>query len=148
MRSFRAPLSLRRAPLALAAALLLVPLASACTVDQTSSTAQTNASDAPHTGPMRIAVITHGDAGGFWSTVRRGAEDAAATLPDVTLDYQGSEGDLKLQSDMINAAINQGADALAVSPPLTRAPSAARCDRAAASGIPGDHAQLRLGAAR
>ncbi|MGB7982559.1 MAG: substrate-binding domain-containing protein [Candidatus Nanopelagicales bacterium] len=135
MRSLRPPRSIRRAPLPLVAALLVVPLLTGCTVDQTSARPDANASDGPHTGPIRIAVITHGDAGGFWSTVRRGSQDAAATLPDVTLDYQGSEGDLKLQSDMINAAINQGADALAVSAPDPGAISGA-LDRAEASGIP------------
>ncbi|HEX6887349.1 MAG TPA: substrate-binding domain-containing protein [Candidatus Nanopelagicales bacterium] len=125
---------LRRA-LALVAALLVVPL-TGCTVDPTSGTSPNpGASDSPHTGPMRIAVITHGDAGGFWSTVRRGAEDAAATLPDVTLDYQGSAGDARLQSEMINAAINQGADAIAVSAPDPGAIRGA-LDRAEAAGIP------------
>ena len=125
----------RRPRRALAVALLL-PLLAACTVDPPSATTTNpNPSDAPFTGPMRIAVITHGDDGGFWSTVRRGAQDAAATLEDVTLDYQGSAGDAKLQSDMINAAINQGANALAVSAPDPGAIRSA-LDRAEASGIP------------
>jgi simple sugar transport system substrate-binding protein len=119
----------------LATALLVLPLAAACTVDPPAATSSPNPSDEPFTGPMRIAVITHGDDGGFWSTVRKGAEDAAATLPDVTLDYQGSAGDAKLQSDMINAAINQGANALAVSAPDPGAISSA-LDRAEAAGIP------------
>ena len=84
---------------------------------------------------MRIAMITHGDDGGFWSIVRRGAEDAAATLRDVTLDYQGSAGDAKAQSDMIKAALNQGANALAVSAPDTGAIGSA-LDRAQAARIP------------
>jgi simple sugar transport system substrate-binding protein len=120
----------------LAAGLLAVPAIAGCTVDPTSGTTTSpDASDAPHTGPMRIAVITHGDAGGFWSTVRRGAEDAAATLPEVTLDYQGSAGDARLQSEMINAAINQGADAIAVSAADPGAIGGA-LDRAEAAGIP------------
>jgi len=119
----------------LAAALLVLPLAAACTVDPPTATSNPNPSDEPFTGPMRIAVITHGDDGGFWSTVRKGAEDAAATLPDVTLDYQGSAGDAKLQSDMIKAALNQGANALAVSAPDPGAISSA-LDRAEAAGIP------------
>lgn len=105
-----------RAAGALAGLLLVLPLA-ACTVDPPTAGAGGGDSSQPHTGPIRIAMITHGDNGGFWSTVRRGAEDAAATLPEVTLDYQGSDGDAKLQADMINAAITQGADALAVSAP-------------------------------
>ncbi len=120
----------------LAAGLLALPALAACTVDPTSGASSSGgATDAPHTGPMRIAVITHGDAGGFWSTVRRGAEDAAATLPEVTLDYQGSAGDVRLQSEMINAAINQGADAIAVSAPDPGAIGGA-LDRAEAEGIP------------
>jgi simple sugar transport system substrate-binding protein len=118
-----------------AAALLALPVLTACTVDAPTATGSGSEGDAPHTGPMRIAVITHGDAGGFWSTVRRGAEDAAGTLPEVTLDYQGSEGDARLQSDMINAAITQGADALAVSVPDPGAIRGA-LDQAAAAGIP------------
>jgi simple sugar transport system substrate-binding protein len=121
--------------MALAAALLVLPLAAACTVDAPSSGGSPNAGDEPFTGPMRIAVITHGDDGGFWSTVRKGAEDAAATLPDVTLDYQGSAGDARVQSDMINAALNQGANALAVSAPDPGAISSA-LDRAEAAGVP------------
>lgn len=125
----------RRAALALSAALVALPVLASCTVDPPTGGGAPDASDAPHTGPIRIAMITHGDSGGFWSIVRRGAEDAAATLPDVTLDYQGSEGDAKAQSEMINAAINQGADALAVSAPDPGAIGSA-LDRAEAAGIP------------
>ncbi len=126
----------RRARLALAAVLLGLPALAACTVDPPSGGSGGAApSDQPFTGPMRIAVITHGDDGGFWSIVRRGAEDAAATLPEVTLDYQGASGDAKLQSDMINAALNQGANALAVSAPDVGAIGSA-LDRAEAAGVP------------
>jgi simple sugar transport system substrate-binding protein len=126
----------RRSALGLAVGLLALPVLAACTVDPTSgASGAPGASDAPHTGPMRIAVITHGDAGGFWSTVRRGAEEAAATLNEVTLDYQGSAGDARLQSEMINAAINQGANAVAVSAPDPDALGGA-LDRAEAAGIP------------
>ena len=118
----------------LAALLLALPLA-ACTVDPPTTSPGGGASDQPHTGPIRIAMITHGDNGGFWSTVRRGAEDAAATLSEVTLDYQGSAGDVRLQSEMINAAINQGANAIAVSAPDPGAIRGA-LDRAEAAGIP------------
>ena len=109
---------------ALAGLLLVLPLA-ACTVDPPTAGAGGGDSSQPHTGPIRIAMITHGDNGGFWSTVRRGAEDAAATLPEVTLDYQGSDGDAKAQAD----------DALAVSAPD---PGAIRGALAAAdaAGIP------------
>ncbi len=118
----------------LLAAAVALPLLGACTVDPVNR-ASGSAEPEVHTGPMRIAMITHGDNGGFWSIVRRGAEDAAATLPDVTLDYQGSAGDAKTQSDMIKAALNQGADALAVSAPDIGAISSALAE-AQAAGIP------------
>ena len=58
----------------LAAALVALPLLTACTVDPVDRSS--GGSDAEvHTGPMRIAMITHGDDGGFWSIVRKGAED-------------------------------------------------------------------------
>ena len=64
----------------LAAALVALPLVTACTVDPVDRSS--GGTDAEvHTGPMRIAMITHGDDGGFWSIVRKGAEDSAATLP-------------------------------------------------------------------
>ncbi len=124
----------RRAPLRLAAALLCAPVLAACTVDPVNRARVGDESDV-HTGPMRIAMITHGDDGGFWSIVRNGAQDAAATLPEVTLDYQGSAGDAKLQSEMIKAALNQGADALAVSAPDIGAITSALAE-AEAAGIP------------
>lgn len=104
-----------------------------CTVDPVTRGTATEA--AVHTGPIRIAMITHGDDGGFWSIVRNGATDAAATLAEVTLDYQGSAGDAKRQSDMIRAALNQGADALAVSAPDIGAIRAALAE-AEAAGVP------------
>ena len=123
----------RRVPL-LACALVVLPLITACTVDPVNR-ASAGEDAAVHTGPMRIAMITHGDDGGFWSIVRKGAEDSAATLPEVTLDYQGSAGDAKQQSEMIRAALNQGADGLAVSAPDIGAISGALAE-AEAAGIP------------
>jgi len=122
----------RRAPRWLAAALVCAPVLAACTVDPVNRASAGDESDV-HTGPMRIAMITHGDDGGFWSIVRNGAEDAAATLPEVTLDYQGSAGDAKLQSEMIKAALNQGADALAVSAPDIGAITSALAEAEAAN---------------
>jgi simple sugar transport system substrate-binding protein len=123
----------RRTSVLLAAALIALPLA-ACTVDPVNRSSGGEEA-AVHTGPMRIAMITHGDDGGFWSIVRKGAQDSAATLPEVTLDYQGSAGDAKKQSEMIRAALNQGADGLAVSAPDIGAISGALAE-AEAAGVP------------
>lgn len=123
-----------RRPVAVLAAVLLSLPAAACTVDPVAPS-RDPAAPAVHEGPIRIAMITHGDDGGFWSIVRRGATDAAATLPEVVLDYQGSAGDAKRQADMITAALTQGADALAVSAPDIGAISGS-LQQAQAAGIP------------
>ncbi len=59
-------------------------------------------------------VITHGDAGVFWSVAQRGAEDAGRDL-GVTVIYQGSNNDPEKQAQDIEAAIAAGADGIAVS---------------------------------
>lgn len=128
------PRQRRRAALGLAVALLTLPALASCTVEPTTQ-GSASSDTAPHEGPIRIAMITHGDDGGFWSIVRKGATDAAATLPDVTLDYQGSFGDAKLQSQMIEAALTQKADALAVSAPDIGAIKGALAS-AQAAGVP------------
>ena len=104
-----------RARLWTGALLAVLLLATACTVDPVSSN-DSGESGAVTEGPVRIAMITHGDAGAFWSVVRRGAEDAAGKL-DVVLDYQGAAGDAKLQEQMIEAALLAGAQGLAISAP-------------------------------
>jgi len=91
-----------------AAALVLV----GCTVDPISSSAESG--ETRPEGPVRIAMVTHGDDGGFWSVVRRGATDASESL-DVVLDYQAAANDSQLQDQMIKAALLAGAEALAVS---------------------------------
>jgi simple sugar transport system substrate-binding protein len=106
----------------------------ACTVDPVNTSGPTQTGATQQSGPIRIAMITHGDDGGFWSIVRKGAKDAADVLK-VQLDYQGSAGDAKLQSEMINAAITQGAQGLAVSAPDIGAISTA-VKSATAKGIP------------
>lgn len=99
----------------LALLLLSALFVSACTVDPTSGSFEPSGEyTGPPEKPYRIAMITHGDEGGFWSVVRRGATDAAEAL-DVTLDYQSADGDFQLQSQMIDAAILAGAQGLAIS---------------------------------
>lgn len=111
-----------------------VLLLGACTVDPLDASGPAITASSEQSGPIRIAMITHGDDGGFWSIVRRGARDAADVL-QVRLDYQGSAGDAKLQAEMINAAVTQGAQGLAVSAPDIGAISAA-VQAATARGIP------------
>ena len=65
---------------------------------------------------VRIAMVTHGDGGSFWSVAKRGAEDAAAA-EGVTLDYQESNNDPQQQAQLIEAAVSSGVDGIAVSVP-------------------------------
>ncbi|HEU4540353.1 MAG TPA: substrate-binding domain-containing protein [Jiangellaceae bacterium] len=68
------------------------------------------------TGDLTIAMVTHGDGGSFWSVAKRGAEDAASDL-GVTLNYQESNNDPQQQAQLIETAVSQGVDGLAVSAP-------------------------------
>ena len=63
---------------------------------------------------ITIAVITHGDNGVFWSVFQKGAEDAGKTL-GITVEYQGSNNTGTDQAAMINQAVADGVDGLAVS---------------------------------
>ena len=65
---------------------------------------------------IRIAMVTHGDGGSFWSVAKRGAEDAASA-EGVTLDYQESNNDPQQQAQLIEAAVSAGVQGIAVSVP-------------------------------
>ena len=75
-----------------------------------------SAAGGTETGDLTIAMVTHGDGGSFWSVAKRGAEDAARDL-GVTLNYQESNNDPQQQAQLIETAISQGVDGLAVSAP-------------------------------
>jgi simple sugar transport system substrate-binding protein len=65
---------------------------------------------------VTIAMVTHGDGGSFWSVAKRGAEAAAEDL-GVELRYSESNNDPEQQAQMIEAAVTEGVDGLAVSAP-------------------------------
>jgi simple sugar transport system substrate-binding protein len=81
-----------------------------------------------------IAMVTHGDGGSFWSVAKRGAQQAARDL-GVTLRYSESNNDPKRQAQLIDTAVSQKVQGLAVSAPNPDAlkNSLARARRA---GIP------------
>jgi simple sugar transport system substrate-binding protein len=85
-------------------------------------------------GDLTIAVITHGDGGSFWSVAKKGAEDAAKDL-GVTLKYSESNNDAQAQAQMIEAAVTEKVDGLAVSAPDAQAISSA-VKSAVDAGIP------------
>ena len=79
-------------------------------------------------------VITHGDAGTFWSVVEKAVRDAAAAIGcDVV--YQGSNNDALKQSQDIEAAIAAGSDGIAISLADPTGVSAA-AEAVVAAGIP------------
>jgi simple sugar transport system substrate-binding protein len=65
---------------------------------------------------VTIAMVTHGDGGSFWSVAKKGAEDAAEAL-GVTLRYSESNNDPEEQAQLIEAAVTEEVDGLAVSAP-------------------------------
>jgi simple sugar transport system substrate-binding protein len=65
---------------------------------------------------VTIAMVTHGDGGSFWSVAKKGAEAAADDL-GVTLRYSESNNDPEEQAQLIEAAVTEGVDGLAVSAP-------------------------------
>src|SRR3954467_12072524 len=65
---------------------------------------------------ITIAMVTHGDGGSFWSVAKKGAEQAAKDM-GVTLKYTESNNDPQAQAQMIDAAVSEKVDGLAVSAP-------------------------------
>jgi simple sugar transport system substrate-binding protein len=83
---------------------------------------------------LTIAMVTHGDGGSFWAVAKRGAEDGAKAM-GVKLAYQESNNDPQKQAQMIEAAVTQKVDGLAVSAPNVDAISGAVA-KAVDAGIP------------
>lgn len=83
--------------------------AAAETAESTADTA-----DVTQGQDVTIAVITHGDGGVFWSVFQKGAEAAGEDL-GITVKYQGSNNTGTDQASMINQAVADGVDGLAVS---------------------------------
>jgi len=83
---------------------------------------------------VTVAVVTHGDGGVFWSVFKKGALQAGKDL-GITVNYQESNNSGTKQSDMINQAVADGAQGLAVSladPDAVRAAVKAAAD----AGLP------------
>lgn len=83
---------------------------------------------------MSVTMITHGPAGDtFWDTIRKGAEAAAAN-DGVKFQYTG-DGEVTKQATLIQNAVDQKVDAIAVSVPDADA-LGAPIKAATAAGIP------------
>jgi simple sugar transport system substrate-binding protein len=81
-----------------------------------------------------IAVVTHGDGGSFWSVAKKGAVQAGKDL-GVTVRYTESNNDPKRQAELIDAAVAQKVNGLAVSAPNPDALKGSLA-RARKAGIP------------
>jgi simple sugar transport system substrate-binding protein len=65
---------------------------------------------------LTIAVVTHDDGGSFWAVAKKGAEQAGKDM-GVTVKWSGSNNDPEKQAQLIEAAVTEGVDGLAVSVP-------------------------------
>jgi simple sugar transport system substrate-binding protein len=83
---------------------------------------------------MTVAMVTHSDEGSFWSVVKKGAE-AAAKAEGVKLVWSPSNNDPQKQAQLIDAAVSQKVDGLAVSVPNASAIKDSLA-KATAAGIP------------
>jgi simple sugar transport system substrate-binding protein len=82
-------------------------------------------------GTIKIAVVTHGDTGSFWSVFKKGVDQAAKDLKSrgVSVSQVYANNDVAKQVSGLNAAIAAGAkviatsvpDASALKDPLTKA---------------------------
>jgi len=83
---------------------------------------------------LTIAMVTHSDEGSFWSVVKKGAEQAAKDQ-GVKLVWSPSNNDPEKEAQLIDAAISQKVDGLAVSVPNPDAIKGA-LQKAKDAGIP------------
>jgi simple sugar transport system substrate-binding protein len=65
---------------------------------------------------LTFAMVTHSDEGSFWSVVKKGAQQAAKD-EGVKLIWSPSNNDAQKEAQLIDAAISQKVDGLAVSVP-------------------------------
>src|SRR5947208_70175 len=68
---------------------------------------------------IKVAVVTHGDTGSFWSVFKRGVDQAKKDLKSrgVTVTQVYANNDVAKQVNGINAAIGSGAQVIATSVP-------------------------------
>ena len=83
---------------------------------------------------LTFAMVTHSDEGSFWSVVKKGAQQAAKD-EGVKLIWSPSNNDPQKQAQLIDAAISQKVDGLAVSVPNYDAIKSSLA-KAKAAGIP------------
>jgi simple sugar transport system substrate-binding protein len=100
----------------------------------TTSTGGSQAVDLTQGSNLTIAMVTHSDEGSFWSVVKKGAEQAAKD-EGVKLIWSPSNNDPQKEAQLIDAAVSQKVDGLAVSVPNADAIKGSLA-KAKAAGIP------------
>ena len=83
---------------------------------------------------LTFAMVTHSDEGAFWTVVKKGAQQAAKD-EGVKLIWSPSNNDPQKQAQLIDAAVSQKVDGLAVSVPNASAIRGALA-KAKSAGIP------------
>jgi simple sugar transport system substrate-binding protein len=83
---------------------------------------------------LTFAMVTHSDEGSFWSVVKKGAQKAAQD-EGVKLIWSPSNNDPQKQAQLIDAAVSQKVDGIAVSVPNASAIKGSLA-KAKAAGIP------------
>ena len=83
---------------------------------------------------LKFAMVTHSDEGSFWSVVKKGAQQAAKDA-GVELTWSPSNNDPQKEAQLIDAAVSQKVDGLAVSVPNADAIKGS-LQKASDAGIP------------
>jgi simple sugar transport system substrate-binding protein len=127
-----------RTALTLLLALCVTAVVAACggSNDNTTSTASKSKDSVTLTqgSGLTFAMVTHSDEGSFWSVVKKGAQQAAKD-EGVKLVWSPSNNDPQKQAQLIDAAVSQKVDGLAVSVPNADAIKGSLA-KARAAGIP------------
>jgi simple sugar transport system substrate-binding protein len=97
-------------------AVLAMAFATACGDDDDGGNGGSEDVSLTQGGDLRIAVITHGSGDSFWAVAKRGAEQAGKDL-GVNVQYSESANDPQKQAQLIDAAVTDKVDGIAVSAP-------------------------------
>jgi simple sugar transport system substrate-binding protein len=122
--------------LGLLIAVALALIAAGCGSSNSSSTGSSGSNSVALTqgSGMTFAMVTHSDEGSFWSVVKKGAQQAAKD-EGVKLIWSPSNNDPQKEAQLIDAAVSQKVDGLAVSVPNASAIKDSLA-KAKAAGIP------------
>jgi len=127
------------------AVLAVAALVAACGGGKSTSSSSSSSSSASSGGGtqtanqtqgsgLTFAMVTHSDEGSFWSVVKKGAQQAAKD-EGVKLIWSPSNNDPQKEAQLIDAAVSQKVDGLAVSVPNASAIKDSLA-KAKAAGIP------------